>query len=333
MILVTGGTGLLGSYLLLNLAETENNIPLVSTYRSENSIKKTETIFGYYNKKNLLKKIKWVEADIRDYKSIEKHINSSTYVYHLAAVVDFGSISAEEIFEINVKGTSNIVNACLNNDAKKLCFASSVAALGKSKSEDETANFNKAKANSIYSLSKYYAQQEVWRAYYEGLKTVIVNPSIILGAGNWNSGSSKLFSFAKKNKFYTEGITGYVDARDVTEIMIRLMKSDISGETYILNSENLSYKSVFTQIANALSLKDPKIKVGKYLMCFIWRIFALGKIIGLKPKITKEIAKASISKSFYSSKKISDKLNYNFIDISSSIKHIAEIYKNQFKHE
>lgn len=335
MILITGATGLLGSYLLLDLL-SENNSDIKALYRNKSSIQKTETIFSYYKKENLLSKIKWIKADVRDYGSIENHIDASTMVYHLAAVVDFGKLSKTEIYDINVNGSKNVVNACLNKNAKKLCFASSVAAIGKSNSDDpsnESHHFNKAKANSIYSLSKYFAQQEVWRGYHEGLDTVVVNPSIILGAGNWNSGSSKLFSFAKKNKFHTDGITGYVDVRDVARIMKILMNSDISGESFILNSENLSYKDLFSKIAIAMGQKAPNIRVSKKLMEILWRSLAIGKLFGLRPSITREIAKASFSKTFYSAQKIKDAINYEFIEIDSSINHIAEIYKKQFNNE
>lgn len=328
MILITGATGLLGSYLMLELLKSNDNI--VAAYRRKSSIEKSKKIFSYYDREKDFDKIQWLELDILDYESLLENFSSDSVIYHCAAVVDFGKMKSETIFEVNHKGTENVVNACLENGVKKLIYASSIAALGGNKSSkiiNEESKPDTSKNHSPYSLSKYRAETEVWRGINEGLNAVIVNPSIILGAGNWNSGSSKLFSISSKNKFYTDGITGYVDVRDVAKIMNLLAEEDIKGERYIVNAEDISFKDIFSKIALALGNKPPSIYIGKNLMGLFVLISSLFRIFGIKSQISKNSMQAAYSKKYFSADKIKDKLGYEFIPIDETINHIASIYK------
>jgi nucleoside-diphosphate-sugar epimerase len=331
MIFVTGGTGLVGAHILLDLASKNKAIKALK--RESSSIAITEKIFKYYNKQNLLQNIKWVEGDLLDSHSLYSLLKDCKLVYHAAAFVSFHPKEIKKMMNINIKGTENIVNACLENKIEKLAYISSISTLSKPKNNSIineksfwTNNNNKTK----YAQSKYFAEQEVWRGIQEGLDTVIVNPSVILGPGDWTKGSSQLFTKVWKGlKYYTPGATAFVDVLDVASIVTKLMESDMKNDRFILSSENMPYKQLFKEIAHHLGKKEATIKVTPFLKELAWRTEHLKYLIsGIKPLLTKETANQAMTISNYSNQKICD-LGYTFLPVSDSI----EKYSNWFLKE
>ena len=339
MILVTGGTGLLGGHLLFDLLKAEKTVRAIKRTSSDLSI--TKKIFSYYTDEyeNLFSKIEWINADILDKNSLEEAFDGIDFVYHCAAFVSFDNRDDSEVIKNNIDGTVNIVNLCLDKKIKKLCHVSSVSALGDNpfvsaeKPINEETLRDQAKTHTSYSISKYKSELEVWRGISEGLNAVIVNPSVILGPGNWRNGSSMIFYKAWKGlKFYTSGITGFVDVRDTSEIMVKLMESDISAERYCVNAENVQFKEFFNILSDNLGKKRPSIYVGKYLSGLVWRMELLRSMIsGSKPIVTKDAAKAAVSNIFYSSEKIEKALNFRFRPIKESVKDNAKFFLQDFQ--
>ncbi|HJN05051.1 MAG TPA: NAD-dependent epimerase/dehydratase family protein [Bacteroidales bacterium] len=330
MILVTGGTGLVGSHLVFKLA-VAGETPVVFK-RSTSDILKTKKVFSYYTNDvdSLFNKIKWIDGDISDFYSVLDAMEGISYVYHTAAIVSFQSSDKESIISANITGTKNIVNAALEKDIKKLVHISSIGVFGRSNNNDivtEETHWN-AKKSSAYSTSKYHAEMEVWRGISEGLNAVIVNPSVILGPGNWDSGSSKLFSTMYNGlKFYSMGSNGFVDVKDVVEAMIILMKSKTSSERYILNSENVSYKQLFFWMADSLDVKRPKYKATKFISEIVWRILWTKRFVtGKKSAITKETAETSRQIYNYSNDKFVEETAFKFISIKESINKNAKLF-------
>lgn len=297
MIFVTGSTGLVGSHLLFRLVK--NGKSPIALKRPFSDLTKTKNVFSYYEKvpSDLFEKIKWVDGDILDGNLLIDQLKDIHEVYHCAAAVSFQSSDKNALTDTNVIGTTNIVNACLENKINKLVHVSSIGTLGRADASgivtEETYWNNKR--TSAYSTSKYKAEMEVWRGIAEGLNAVIVNPSIILGPGNWQDGSSKLFTTVFNGlKFYTTGTNGFVDVRDVANIMIRLMESNINGERFILNSENISYKDLFEMMAAELKVKPPNLKANKILSEIAWRLLAVKTLLTGKPStITKETSETA----------------------------------------
>ena len=278
--------------------------------------------------------IEFVYGDLTDYDILEEAMKDVDEVYHCAAVVSFDPSDKKSIMTINVEGTKNMVNAALYCRVKKFCHVSSIAALGRAlegEPIDEESPWTQSKNNSVYSISKHEAEMEVWRGIAEGLNATIVNPSLILGAGRWNTSSCELFAtIAKGFPFYTEGVNGFVDVKDVVRAMIILMENNKFGQRYCLNGALISYKELFSLMADNFKVKAPHIKVGKTLSEIAWRIFwFFGKLQGKKPLITKETARTATRIYSYSSNKIIKDLNFKFTPIDESIKYICEIYLDE----
>lgn len=265
MILVTGATGLVGSHLLKKLIQEGHAVKAL--YRnSPPEISGTEGV-------------EWIKGDILDVVALEESMDQVDQVYHCAAVVSFNPAKKAAMQHTNIEGTANVVNACINKGVKRLLFVSSVAALGRIREDkpiDETMNWTPETSNSEYGKTKYLSEMEVWRGMSEGLSVVVVNPVIILGNGDWEGGSSGIFKSAY-NEFpwYTEGMSGFVDVKDVVKAMVLLMDSSINGERFILSGHNAYYKDIFGLIATTFHKKPPHKKVTPLLAAIVWRLEAI----------------------------------------------------------
>jgi dihydroflavonol-4-reductase len=327
MILVTGGTGLLGSRLLFDLTSSGEKVRAIK--RNSSNLDAVRRVFSYYtdSPEELLYKIEWVDADIMDVDSLIESMHNVRQVYHAAAFVSFDPKEREKVIRNNVEGTRNVVNACLTNSVDKLCHVSSTAALGLPNADGfirEDSIWTSERSNTGYSVSKYKSELEVWRGIEEGLKTVIVNPSIILGPGFWDRGSSAMFSEVFRGfKFYTHGVSGYVTVEDVSLAMMALMKSHYSGDRFILSSENLSYKQVFEMISDSLGKKPPFIEAIPFLGAIAWRLENLKVLFGGKRIITKEMVLASRNKTSFSNEKFSKAFNAEFQPIAEQIRNMG----------
>jgi len=331
MILVTGGSGLVGSHLLFNLVNSGKRVRALK--RENSSVRLTKKIFGYYsvNPEMLLNSIEWVNGDITDIHSLYDAMDSIDQVYHVAAMVSFHSCDRREMMKINIDGTANVVNACLYKNIRKICHVSSIATLGRADNDDvtdEETHWKNSAKNSAYSISKYGAEREVWRGTVEGLPAVIVNPSVIIGPGDWNKGSSQLFKQVWDGlKFYTDGVNGYIDVRDVAKAMIILMESDKLNSRYIVSSENIDYLKLFKMIAEGFNKKVPTLKATPFLSQLAWRAEKFrSSITGIKPLITKETARTAFQKYFYSNEKIKKEFGFEFIPIAASIKETCNYF-------
>jgi dihydroflavonol-4-reductase len=332
MILVTGGTGMLGAHLLMELVNKGESIRAIM--RDDKSLHKVKTIFSFYhaNFEELYSKIEWICADILNIESLEEAFIGIDRVYHVAAIVSFDPRDKYTMINNNVNGTANVVNASLKFGIKKLCHVSSVSALGHGEMNAETneETFRNPKDRfSGYSISKFRSELEVWRGITEGLEAVIVNPSIILGPGDWQSGSPSIFlNIAKGLKFYTKGITGYVDVRDVVRSMIGLMESEIHSERFVVSSENLSFRELFNRVAESIGVKKPSIYANLFLLELAWRFEALkSRLTGKPPLVSKDSINTANNSVFFSSKKIIDALNFKFTSIDECILSVAGIFK------
>jgi nucleoside-diphosphate-sugar epimerase len=331
MILVTGGTGLVGAHLLYHLLKNDEKIRAI--YRSEEKIKAVEKVFSYYTEDtSLIEKIEWFKADITDIPAMIPAFVNIEKVYHCAAFISFNPKDYKEMRKVNIHGTAIIVNLSIDAKIKKLCFVGSIASVGDSLNGDlitEENEWNKELDNSGYSITKFGAEMEVWRASQEDVEVVIVNPGVILGSGFWTSGSGKFFSQVKNGfTYYTEGITGFVGVKDVVKAMVLLMNSDVKNERFILVSANKTYKEVFFLIADAFNVKRPSKKIKAWQTNLLWRISSIIALFTKKaPLLGKYSAKSAHEISKYSSEKIIEKINFQFEEIETVVKDVCSNFK------
>jgi nucleoside-diphosphate-sugar epimerase len=324
MDLVTGGTGFLGAHLLYQLLNDGAEIRAIK--RPDSNMDLLNRVFRFYkvSLEDLPGEIEWVNADLNDPFAMAECLHQIRDVYHVAGKVSFLPADREELIQVNVNGTANLVNLSIDQPIRKFCYVSSIAALGRgdlSEVINEEVVWKISNRNSHYAISKYGGEREVWRGIEEGLNAVIVNPGIILGPGEISSGSARLIQSVEKGlKFYTRGVNGFVDVRDVVSIMIQLMKSEITAQRYVIAAENMDYKALFGIIAEKLKKSPPKWAATRWMGTLAWFGYHLHYLItGKKPLITRETALTASSYYRYSSDKIKDTLNYSFIPISQTI--------------
>ncbi len=322
MVLVTGGTGLVGAHLLLRLLEAET--PVKATYRPQSNLGKVKEIFSYYSQQSeeLFSKITWVETSLNDICGLETAFENVTHVYHCAALISFDPRDYTILHKINAEGTTNIVNFCIAKNIQKLCYVSSVATIGKPAHNtfaNEDDEWYDDYAN-VYALSKWAAEMEVWRGAQENLPVVILNPGVILGPGFWDTGSGLFFTaVSKKRTHFPPGGTGFVSVKDVVRIMVGVMDSPIVNERYIAVSDNLTYKEVLEKIAVGLNVAPPKKKLPFWLLEILWRLDWFLGFFGKKRKITKNTVLSLRHPVHYDNQKIKEALDFSFHPINEAI--------------
>jgi dihydroflavonol-4-reductase len=322
-IFVTGGSGLAGSHLLDLLSnQYGEEREIIALCRNAEQAEQMPVRPG----------VTWVPGNLLDPLDVEKLLEEVDQVYHCAAMVEFLPNKVREMMQFNVQGTANLVNACILQKVKKLVFISSVAALGRGASEkniDEGKRWTPESRSSQYGKSKYLAEMEVWRGMGEGLQVAIVNPSIILGEGDWNKSSCALFKTSfEAFPWYSEGTNGFVDVKDVVKAMWLLMESTIAGEKFILSAENLSYQKVFNAMADAYGKSRPHKKITPFLAGIVWRWEALKyKLTGKKPLVTKETTQTALAEIGYNNQKFLNLFTqFSYTPIDQSIKRICAYY-------
>ena len=324
-ILITGISGLVGSFTARYFIKSGFQVAGLKRENSDLSLLQ-----------DIENQIVWYEGDILDILSLEKAIEKVNYVVHAAAIVSFAPKDRNRMFKTNVEGTINVVNLCLEKNIKKLCFVSSVAALGrKIPSENqsnhiikinEKATWEENEMNSNYAKTKYLAEMEVWRGQSEGLNCVIVNPSLILGESDWNKSSTQLLKYVyDEHKFYPEGNLNYVDVLDVAECIYKLTISEISDERFILSAGEITYKEFFEKVASRFNKEAPPTLLGKSFTGFVWRLESIRSFFtGNAPLITKETALSSSHAFEYSNDKVKKSLNFSFKDLNESLDRICK---------
>lgn len=317
MILVTGGSGLVGRELILQLLAENKDVA---------AIYHTTPLLDFP-----FPGVRAIQCDLSDIDALEEAMQGVTQVYHCAAKVSFNPKHKQELYKINVEGTANVVNAALNAGVYKMIHVSSVAALGRlrnGETVDESMQWSKETSNSVYGHSKFLGEMEVWRGVGEGLEAVVVNPTIVLGSGNWNKGSTEIFkSVYNEFPWYSEGITGFVDVRDVAKAMIMLMESNITDEKFIISACNKSYREIMNMMAAAFGKKPPSKKITPFLASLVWRMEAIkSKFNGHDPLITKETAGTALAQvNFDNSKLLRYLPDFQYRNIEETIMEVCSM--------
>ena len=312
MVLVTGATGLLGSHVVVELLN--NGFAVRAMLRDEKRKAVIARLLNYYypDKATLLyNQIEWVFGDIEDLTDVKEALIGVEKVVHCAALVSFHRRDFWRLINVNRKGTANMVNFSHEAGIKQFVHVSSTAAIGSETPETdgikrESNHWNAGEKVSGYSMSKYNAEKEVWRAKEEGLAVSIVNPSLLFGPGSWDESSLTILRTLKNGlKFYTKGANAFVDVRDVTEIILRMLKEEKTGERYLVTGTNTTFKAFFNEACKQMQVKAPSILAGPFLTGLAWRLSGIfSRMVGKRPTITKESARSSQQITVYSNEKV-----------------------------
>jgi len=330
MVLVTGGTGMLGAHVLFECVKKN---PTVAIYRKIRSIKKVENLFKKLapNNPEYFKSIIWKQAELNDINALNEAFNGIDFVYHCAAKVSFTESHLKKLIKTNVEGTANIVNIAIKNKVKKLAYVSSISAIGADtqiNKVNEDHSWSNSNNHSAYARSKYGAELEVWRASQEGLSVVIINPGVILGSFFGDRSSGMIIKrVAKGLIFYPTGNISVVDLEDVVSVLINLMESKIKNERFILVSENLSQKELVQKIAIKLNRKLPKIALRKWILILIYiteRVFNL--FILKKNLLSIPVIESLCSLRYYDGSKINSYMSFSYCNIDNTLKKISDNY-------
>ncbi|RYE20247.1 MAG: NAD-dependent epimerase/dehydratase family protein [Sphingobacteriales bacterium] len=320
MILVTGASGFVGQHLVRMLSAKQQ--PVKAIYNSTPPPAEVAS----------LPNVTWQQCDLLDIFEVEDAMKGVDDIYHCAGIVSFNPKDKQKVLHFNVESTTNIVNQALEQGIRKMIYVSSVAALGRSEEQKEITEeeqWEESKYNSAYGSSKYLAESEVWRGVAEGLNAVIVNPSTILGEGNWDKGSARLIKVVYDEfPFYTEGITGWVDVQDVVKALYMLMQSDITNERFIVSEGNHEFREVFTLMANAMGRKPPHIKASGWMTGLVWRWNVLrNALFGKQITVTKETAAIAMKQSFYNNTKLLEALpGFSYTPFKQTVERMAKAY-------
>ena len=295
IFLVTGATGFLGGYILKNL--------LKKGYAVRAIRRKSELPFNWEEDFNGT--VEWVKGDILDVKFVEEILKEVDYIIHTAALVSFSSKQRAQMYQVNIEGTANIVNMAIENKVGRLLHVSSVATLGRTKTKEWVNEQTKWEDNSDmthYAISKHRGEMHVWRAFAEGLNGIIINPSTILGYGNWHQSSCALFkSSYKEFPWYPTGINGFVGVEDVAEVAVQLLLSDLTHQKFLVNADNWSFQQLGISLADQFHKKRPSRKAGYFEMALAWRAEYLKSLFSGDPALlTKETAKLALSQTLFS---------------------------------
>lgn len=327
MILVTGGTGFLGSYIIKLLIEKGYSVRAI---RRSNKL-------PIWISKEIFDKVEWVEGDVLDVVALEEAMEGVDIVIHSAAVVSFIKKERQNMYQVNVEGTANVVNMMLEKNVRRLVHISSVAALGRTANGghvNEEKKWEESKVNTHYGRSKYKAELHVWRGMGEGLEAVILNPSTILGFGDWNNGSCAIFkNVFNEFKWFVTGINGFVDVEDVAKVTVQMMESNISEQRFIVNGDNWTFKKIQETIADGFGKKHPTRETTAFLLNMAWRMEKIKSMLtGKKPLLTKESARVAVSRTLFDNDKLLKALpGFSFTPLEKTIETACEKYRLNMK--
>lgn len=315
-ILITGGTGFLGSYIIKELVEKGYAV---------RAIRRSTSKLPFYLSSEIFAKVEWTEGDVLDIMSLEQAMENVDAVIHSAAIISFDKKDKKKMMQVNVDGTANVVNLALEKNIPRLVHISSVAALGRISSGDhvnEEKKWQESKINTRYAISKYKAEMEVWRAMGEGLNAVIINPSTVLGYGDWKTSSCRIFKTVYDEfPWYATGLNGFVDVEDVARATVLLMETNVSEQRFIASGDNWSFQQLLNTIADGFSKKHPHRKATPFLGSLAWKLEKIKSIFtGRQALLTKESAIVAQSKTFFENSKILKVLpGFSFTPLQESI--------------
>ncbi|GAO42861.1 SDR family NAD(P)-dependent oxidoreductase [Flavihumibacter petaseus] len=328
IILVTGGTGFLGTYIIRELLRKGYTV---------RAIKRASSKLPAFIDTASWEGVDWHEADLLDVVSLQDAFAGVDAVIHAGAVVSFKPEDRRNMYAVNVTGTANVVNVALQENVRRLVHISSVAALGRTANGEvvnETKSWTENKLNTHYAISKFHGELEAWRGFAEGLEGVVLNPSTVLGYGDWNTSSCAIFRQAYQGMpWYTEGVNGFVGVEDLARATVAMLESQQSMERFVVSAENLPFRTLMTSIGREFGQRPPWRKASPAMGGIAWRLEKLRSLFnGHTPLLSRETARIAQSKTYFDSGKLLTTLpEFRFTPLEKVIRESCSRYLQQLK--
>ena len=327
---ITGANGFLGVHIIHHLLKNGHTVRAIM--RPSSSLAEFNKVKECYDLSPVeYDNLTWHPCELFDIVGLQESFNGVDYVMHLAGVISYLKRDFKKLFRINHSYTAHVVNVAMHVGVKKLLYCSSIAAISKKGNASlvtEDAEWDNELPHSNYGFTKHLGECELWRAQEEGLSVVAINPGIILGYGDWNKGSNQLFKNASSGfPFYSNGVTGWVGVKDVARIAEQLCLSDITGERFIVVSENKCFKEVADYMTKALGTKNPSIEIKGFLYKAVYGIMVIKEFLGLRGMLSKETVRASVSQNYFDNAKIKKALNFEFENIEEVVKEAVSVVR------
>jgi len=331
MNLITGATGLLGTHIALELLARGQQVRALS--RAGSSQKSMKQVFAHYGSFDLFQRIEWVEGELEDVSSLIDALKGCITVYHCAAIVSYHPADRKQMYKVNVEGTANIVNACINQEGVALAHVSSIAAIGRTKESthlNENSEWVEGERTTHYAITKHLSEMEVWRGIQEGLNAVILNSGLIIGPGSFSRSSGGMFSRIDQGiPFYPPGGTGFISAPDAARTLVELMHQEKFGHRYIAVAENKTMLDVFSKVAEALGKKAPSKEVTPLLLNIALFVEKIKEwFTGKKAMVTREVLRNMERQYLFENSKLKDTLDFSFQSIDAAIDDTGRFYKS-----
>lgn len=329
MVFVTGGSGLVGSHLLMELLRS--GLEVRALCRPQSRLDRVGALFRWYGPQTaaLFDRIEWVPGDLNDIPSLEAAMEGVDVVYHCAALISFDPADEARLIRVNQEGTRNVVNLCLHHQIPRLVYTSSVATIGGTRGTVTEQDLWDPVHTNVYATSKHLAEMEVWRGGQEGLEVVIVNPGVVLGPGFWKQGSGLFFKrVADGMKLAPPGSTGFVGVRDVVAAMRELEATGCFGERFILVGAHMEFIELLRRIAGLLETRPPEATLKPWQLELLWRLdWVRCRLGGGRRRLSKAIARSLRMPVRYSSEKIRNKTGFEFQPLDGVLEECALNFK------
>lgn len=323
MIVITGATGHLGNTLVRKLVSMNKKVrALILPGEDITSLKGLE--------------VEKVEGDVRIPDSLRRAFEGVDIVYHCAGIISILPGQQKQLYQVNVLGTRNVVNTCLETKVKRLVYTSSIHALSEPAPGivfDESREFNPENVLGEYSKSKTLGTLEVIKGIKKGLDAVILCPSGIIGPYDYRvSEMGKLIvDFVKgKVKAYVSGAYDFVDVRDVAEGLLLACEKGKKGECYILSGQQISVRQLFKFLEGITGVKAPSLKL-PHQVARVTGFFNVlyCSLMKIKPLFTPFSIDVLASNSLVSCQKAQGELGYSSRSIYESIKDTVRWFRQE----
>jgi dihydroflavonol-4-reductase len=316
-ILVTGATGFIGSKLVPALIEQGHEVRTFGRTKNERLSQLGAEHFT---------------GDVTDFQAVSNAVASCQLVFHLAGLVSYRKADTDKQYAVNVVGTTNVMQACLDNGVQRVIHTSSIAGMGIPEPGtvgDENIKYNLEGRGLNYCDSKYQSEKVVLRFAGEGLPALILSPGIIFGEGDTHPHHKAIFLAMSKGWLvgWPPGGVTFCDIDDVVQAHINAMTKGRVGERYVLGSANLTFREAAGVLSRTLGGKPPAFEIPGWVLEGIGSFCeAIFPMLGRSPALTKQVAWLSQQEIFFSNRKSIDELGVAATPFEQTVKRTAPYY-------